>query len=227
LSMGDNSYGQSGGIALGFGANAGIPGPALLSSTSHASSASNSIAQPVSQPRSTSSPMRSNYDVFASLTNSRSASSAATPTPMMQQQKQSVLPQKPVDPFAALVSPSPRAGSPAGLPPPSSANTLLDLSDTKPIVTRPTATDMARDDDWNFTSSLPDADSSLAAAHRILVQSSSLKIEFLASRQGLEQTIHIDGIFSNETIQSISGLHFQVAVEKVRPSALLIPLNSC
>jgi hypothetical protein len=52
-------------------------------------------------------------------------------------------------------------------------------------------------------------------SHQLQVLSSYIKIDFLATRQVQDQTIHILARFSNDTLQAISGLHFQVAVEKV------------
>ncbi|KAL6692737.1 VHS domain-containing protein [Trichoderma pleuroticola] len=72
-----STYGQGGGIALGFGANQNIPGPALLSSLTQGSTArgagQNNTPPPFSQ--------------FASFT-SPPASQSATPQPNFQQQQQ-------------------------------------------------------------------------------------------------------------------------------------------
>jgi hypothetical protein len=76
----------------------------------------------------------------------------------------------------------------------------------------------AREDDWNFASSLPEVENSQPMSHHLQVVSSYIKIDFVATRQAQDQTIHIIARFSNDTAQAISGVHFQVAVEKVSPT---------
>jgi hypothetical protein len=73
----------------------------------------------------------------------------------------------------------------------------------------------AREDDWNFTSSLPEAEISQSMSHHLRVVSSYIRIDFVVNRQAQDQTIHIIARFSNDTAQAISGVKFQVAVEKV------------
>ena len=220
LSMDEEPYGQSGGIALGFGTNTGIPGPALLSSTTQQNSARSPL--PINMPQTipTPEPIKPNYEPFSTLSSSRPASKPATPTPSMQQQKQNASHlATTMDPFAALVSPGPQAGSPAhhrGSPnPTASSSSLLDLVDNSSTPSASSKPDKAREDDWNFASSLPEAETTQPMSHQIQVLSSYIKIDFLATRQAQDQTIHIVARFSNDTLQAISGLHFQVAVEKV------------
>jgi ADP-ribosylation factor-binding protein GGA len=220
LSMDDKPYGQTGGIALGFGTNTGIPGPALLSSTMQQNSARSPLPTNISQPSSTPQPIKPNYDPFSTLSSSRPASKPATPTPSVQQQKQTVShATTTMDPFAALVSPSPRAGSPAhqqgSSNPTAASSSLLDLMDNSSAPSASSKPDKAREDDWNFASSLPEAESTQPMSHHLQVLSSYIKIDFQATRQASDQTIHIVALFSNDTPQAISGLHFQVAVEKV------------
>ena len=220
LSMEDKSYGQSGGIALGFGTNTGIPGPALLSSTMQQNSARSPVPTNMPPPTSTPQPSKPNYDPFSTFSSSRPASKPATPAPPMQQQKQAAShAPTAVDPFAALVSPSPRAGSPAhqrgSSNPTAASSSLLDLMDNSSAPSVSAEPDKAREDDWNFTSSLPEAESTQPTSHDLQVLSSYIRIDFQATRQAQDQTIHIVAHFSNNTNQSISGLHFQVAVEKV------------
>lgn len=223
LSMDDKPYGQSGGIALGYGSNAGIPGPALLSSTTQHNSARSNLPTNVLQPTSTPQPTKPNYDAFSTLSSSRPASKPATPSPSLQQQKQSPPhTTTAMDPFAALVSPSPRAGSPAhqrvtSNPAPTSSS-LLDMMDNSSAPSAFSNAEKAREDDWNFASSLPEVENSQPMSHHLQVVSSYIKIDFVATRQAQDQTIHIIARFSNDTAQAISGVHFQVAVEKVSPT---------
>jgi ADP-ribosylation factor-binding protein GGA len=220
LSMDDKPYGQSGGIALGYGSNASIPGPALLSSTTQHSSARSKIPVDVLQPTSTAPPTKPNYDAFSTLSSSRPASKPATPSPSLQQQKQSTSHATPtMDPFAALVSPSPRAGSPAhqrvtSNPAPASSS-LLDLMDNSSAPSAVSKAEKTREDDWNFASSLPEAENSQPMSHHFQVVSSYIRIDFVATRHAHDQTIRIAARFSNDTAQAITGVHFQVAVEKV------------
>jgi ADP-ribosylation factor-binding protein GGA len=218
--MDDKPYGQSGGIALGYGSNAGIPGPALLSSTTQHSSARSNIPVNALGPTSTAPPIKPNYDAFSTLSSSRPASKPATPSPSLPQPKQSTPHATPaMDPFAALVSPSPRAGSPAhqrvtSNPAPASSS-LLDLMDNSSAPSAVSKAEKTREDDWNFASSLPEAENSQPMSHHFQVVSSSIRIDFVATRQAHDQTIHVAARFSNDTAQAITGVHFQVAVEKV------------
>lgn len=212
LSIGDRASGM---ISLGFGANSGVPGPPLLSSTMQQSSA----ASPTS---STSFPSqqtaRPKYDAFSSVT-SRPSSKPASPSPMQQQQRQKPVsaPQVPADPFAALVAPNARSSSPFNQPPPAKPNpgssTLLDLADSPSQAEFSGQNGTVTDDEWNFASSLPE--NTLPASQRVEVHSSSVRIEFLTTRLAGQESIRILAQFSNNTAQTIHGLHFQVAVEKV------------
>ncbi|GAB1216987.1 hypothetical protein ATERTT37_006208 [Aspergillus terreus] len=126
----------------------------------------------------------------------------------------------PADPFASLVSASPRHGSPfpsgAATPtPPQPATTgsssLLDLMGTQPSGGPAAKGD---DDEWNFASSLPES-STLPTTNRVQVLDSLLRIEFVARRHPQQaRQIHVAALFSNGTNQVLNELHFQVAVEK-------------
>ncbi|KAL7905682.1 VHS domain-containing protein [Trichoderma velutinum] len=97
-----STYGQGGGIALGFGANSNIPGPALLSSLTQGSTArgagQNNTPPPFSQ--------------FASFT-SPPASQSVTPQPNYQQQQQA--PPPAVSNAFASFSTGPPAPQPAAV----------------------------------------------------------------------------------------------------------------
>ncbi|PHH88026.1 hypothetical protein CDD83_8086 [Cordyceps sp. RAO-2017] len=168
-----SSFGQGGNIALGFGANQNVPGPALLSSMTQDSSARGNVPD-----------MASSFSQFASFT-SPAASQSTTPQPTTQQQPQPPTLQPAADPFAALASPSATA-----------------------------AKSNNDDDEWNFTSSLPPEAPTKPSEHKSLVSDTSLRTEFLAKRVGAGNAINIVFSFSNNTAQSISGLHFQLAVTK-------------
>lgn len=226
LSMDEKPFGQSGGIALGFGMDSGMGSPAPFQSNMQYSTVASPA--PVSPPQiaqQTQAP-RPNYDAFSAHTSSRPPSKPATPTPFTQQPQQpqqhkQAAPPAPasVDPFAALVSPSPRVGTPAhqrgSSNPGATSSSLLDLADTPSASTTAAVPQKPRDDDWNFASALPETEPSQPVAQHLQVLSSFIKIEFLATRRTQDQTIHIFARFSNETQQSVSGVHFQVAVQKV------------
>ncbi|KAM0348367.1 hypothetical protein ACHAPU_004337 [Fusarium lateritium] len=81
---GSSGFGQGGGIALGFGANQNIPGPALLSSITQDNSSRGPVSTPTPPPP---------FSQFASF--SQPVSQSTTPQPPFQQQPAS-------DPFAIL-----------------------------------------------------------------------------------------------------------------------------
>jgi ADP-ribosylation factor-binding protein GGA len=216
LSMEEKPSGQTGLISLGFGTNSGVPGPPLLSSTMQ----QNSAASPTSTSSSPRLP-RSNYDVMSSLTGPSPFPKPASPSPMQQQQRQQ---QKSVpgshvsaDPFAALVAPSSRSSSPFNRQPTTkpvhTSLSLLELADSSSQTGASSRNGVAVDDEWNFASSLPE--NTFPTSQRLEVHSSSIKIEFLATRPAGQQSIRIMAQFSNNTAAPIHGLHFQVAVEKV------------
>lgn len=212
LSMNDNLFGQSGGISLGGGNNGSVLFPSPTPQPSNPISAFG--AAPPIAPQSS----KSNYDAFAALTSSLPISKPATPKPSTQQQRQ--LPSHPpaaIDPFAALVSASSRPSTPSrqrngvnsGAP---GSSSLLDLGHPSPAPVQPPDTRANADDEWNFASSLPEP--SQPMSHTLQVHVSSIKIDFTATRAAGQQQIHITSSFSNQTMQPMSGLHFQVAVEK-------------
>ncbi|KAJ9201866.1 hypothetical protein DTO164E3_3304 [Paecilomyces variotii] len=216
LSFQDRPPAPSGGISLGID----TPFPPAVGSATMVSSSS------TQQP----SAFRPNYDVLSSLNSSRPVSQSSTPAPLVsqqlqqQQQQQQTATPPPADPFAALVSASPRVSSPFSKPPqygqpqgPASSS-LLDLaggeSSSQHVSQQATGTkNAAGDDEWTFTSSLPE--SSLPSTNKVQVLNSSLRIEFAARRNpGHPRQIHVVALFSNATSRPLSELHFQVAVEK-------------
>lgn len=141
-----------------------------------------------------------------------------SPTPMRAPPAPSTATPPPIDPFASLVSASPRQSSspfqaPAQTPPASSS--LLDLVGGPAPQTAPAPAPAAEDDEWNFASSLP-ASNALPSANKIQVLNSELRVDFAARRvPNQPRQIHVMANFSNNTSQPIGELHFQVAVEKV------------
>lgn len=172
---------------------------------------------PISSPQP-QQPPKPNYNAFSSFTSpSNPPSKPSTPIPgpatQSQTKPQPAAAPPQADPFAALVSPSTRPASP---PHPGTKvsiqqqqkqpSSLVDLtSDTNGATA---------EDEWTFTSSLPE--NSLPDSSQIRVHSSAIAIDFLSERKPTTPpSVHITASFSNNDLRPITGLHFQLAVEKV------------
>ncbi|KAL1952849.1 hypothetical protein VTO42DRAFT_4105 [Malbranchea cinnamomea] len=125
----------------------------------------------------------------------------------------------PVDPFASLVASTSRTSSPFNQPksshvPTPSSSSLLDLESLSISQQPPSqaAPKPAADEEWTFASALPE--DTLPSTSQIVVLNSSIKIEFASRRNPGENKIHVVALFSNNTTQPISDLHFQLAIEK-------------
>ncbi|KAL8876235.1 MAG: hypothetical protein Q9198_005535, partial [Flavoplaca austrocitrina] len=174
LSFQDKPFGQTGGIALGFGANTNVPGPSLLSSSSQQSSAKPSSPAPPPQYQQAPSSSKPNYDPFASITNSHPTSRSNTPGPGHTQAQSSSL-----DPFASLASKPPQQPSPA--PSPSMFNFASPKIST-PATTVPSqqrnGASTVTDDDWNFASALPADNTSLPSSNEMIISKTSVTVAF-------------------------------------------------
>lgn len=193
LSLDDTSSGPLGTISLGPSTSSGFAAGSIFASPARAPPPSYSPA-----PASQASP-KPNYDAFASLTSALPLSKPATPAPPPTTQQRPAT-QSHIDPFAALVSASsrPTTPRPSGTPQPGAQSAAA-----KKTVAAPAAAE----DEWQFESSLP-------PARTIQVHTSSVKIEFEPRRVPGQNVIQISARFGNTTAQRITGLHFQVAVEK-------------
>ncbi|MCJ1381493.1 hypothetical protein MMC17_004604 [Xylographa soralifera] len=226
LSFQDQSYGQGGGIALGFGANTNIPGPSLLSSTMEQSSAKKSASGRSNQPQQPI-PLKSNYDAFASLTTSRPSSQSTTPVPSLVQQQMHVpAPSHLSDPFAGLSSSSniPRQNSPFAQSQhnKASSTSMFDFASStsqnanaasNSIAAAQNTNGASTDDDWNFSSALPE--DSLPSSASLIVSSKDVEIAFDVSiRKTDDSVIDILATFSNKSSNPITEYTFQVAVTK-------------
>ncbi|KFA66911.1 hypothetical protein S40285_02342 [Stachybotrys chlorohalonatus IBT 40285] len=188
---GDSStFGQGGNIALGFGANQNIPGPALLSSMTEDSSAakgSNNTQPPLP------------FSAFASFT-SPPVSNSTTPQPGF--------PQSP-----AFQPPSQKA--PASDPFASLGASLTPSRQPTPVVPQAQATTSNEDDEWSFSSALPPETPTKPREHRGTISNGNLRVDFLASRtSGPGNSLKLTFAFSNNTAHPVSALHFQLAVTK-------------
>jgi hypothetical protein len=199
LSLSDSGSGQLGSISLG---PSSAPFGSIFSSTPQASLSQQPKPQTPAFPSYQPAPSpKPNYDAFASLTSALPPSKPSTPAPASQQARQ--IKQTPVDPFAALISAGPRPSTPA-----SQGNTQLKPQQQGKQNIQANATESsAADDEWLFESALPTPQS-------IQVLSSSVRIDFEPRRLPGQSAIQITARFSNTTPQRITGLHFQVAVEK-------------
>ncbi|KAK5625437.1 hypothetical protein RRF57_001154 [Xylaria bambusicola] len=197
LSLGDStgSFGQGGGISLGFGANqtghqanlsVDIPGPALLSSLTQNSTAKGPSPTPTPSPFSS-------YSNFASKP---SSSQSTTPQPSFGQYSAfSQPPQKTSDPFVSLSSPQ-FSSKPVTPHPPAALATSND------------------DDEWSFSSALP-PEASVPRDHQAVVSNSLLRINMKAARAPqAPNALSLLFAFSNTSPQPIGDLHFQLAVTK-------------
>ena len=162
------------------------------------------------------------------MNSSRPASQSSTPGPSASPQVRSTAtPPQAADPFASLVSASPRPGA-GGFQPPApqsqgapATSSLLDLAGGPTAPPQPAGQVAAEDDEWNFASSLPQSNA-LPATNQVQVLNSQLRVEFQARRhQAAPRQIYVKAVFSNTTSQAISELHFQVAVEKVSSQFML------
>ncbi|KAF0640238.1 hypothetical protein FPSE5266_01143 [Fusarium pseudograminearum] len=178
------SFGQGGGIALGFGANQNIPGPALLSSMTQDNSARGQV----------STPTPPSFSQFASF--SQPVSQSTTPQPPLQQQP--APPSQPAsDPFAMLGagSMSSQRASPA------------------PPQQQPAAASND-DDEWSFSSALPPEPSKPKEHQATVSNTNVKVEMIARRAPGNENAINIIFAFSNNVPQPISELHFQLAVTK-------------
>lgn len=190
LSLGDAPGGQ---ISLGGGGGGmgmmSLTGPSTLATSTN---------QPQSQPARPQQPnyaALSNNDLLGGLS---SADPTTTPQPLSQPAA------APRDAFASL---APASNSAARTASPFQFQQSL----AKPAASAPAPAPAAVDDEWQFSSALPDQ------AHEITVVNSAIHVAFLVSRPpGAANEILIRSSISNTTQQAINDLTFQLAVTKVR-----------
>lgn len=159
---------------------------------------------------------KSNADILSGFNASYSSQPTASSRPTSAQPPKS--PQPPSDPFGALTSA--RQGSPAPAQSVAAAapsSSLLDLggfgalpsnSASRPQ-TSSVAPQAATDDDWTFSSALPDSSTEMT------VVNSSINVTFLINKTPqADSSILMNSAISNNTPQAISDLTFQLAVMK-------------
>ena len=203
-----------------------VPGPSLLSSTMQQSTAKYPTPIPTPHPQAQQLPAvnKPNYDAFAALSSPRPASQSM-PSPSINQQQPTIRPlsQTASDPFASLSKPSSRTASPfpnqqkqqQAVASPSAS--LFDFA--QPALQAPTqqSNGTSADDDWNFSSALPDDGSSLPTTNNVNVSTTAVNISFAVSRPSdRDSVINVLAKFSNTTPSPIMEYTFQVAVTRVR-----------
>lgn len=236
LSLGEQGPSPGGGISLGASSkdprhNISQKSTPLTNIQVNFPSMSASSTPPVPPQSQQQAPtaFKPNYDILASMNSSRPVSQSPTPVMGVSPQVQSTATPPPAaDPFASLVSASPRAASspfqpPAQSQPAPASSSLLDLvGGTGPSPQPARQAAPVEDDEWDFASALPASDA-LPSTNKIQVLNSQLRVDFAARRvPNQPRQIHVVAIFSNTTSQRIGDLHFQVAVEKVSHLPLLI-----
>jgi ADP-ribosylation factor-binding protein GGA len=198
LSLGGDSYGQSGSIALG-GSNGSVLGLSGIQ-----------VSQSQAQPNKKSAQQIT--DLFGST--------QAPPPQIMSPQapafsRPSVQPTRSPDPFATLTS-TPRQGSPfqyqQSVKPPSATPTTIDLLGG--AIAPPTSnlaqssTSATDDDEWTFASSVPDT------SKEITVTNTTINVLFNVSRE-TDANLLISSRISNNTALPIANLTLQIAASKV------------
>ncbi|KAK8014854.1 hypothetical protein PG990_008150 [Apiospora arundinis] len=189
---GSSSFGQGGGISLGFGANSSMSFPTLKIQTPMQPALSMPRRPPLS-PNSRASPHHL-PDPSPIPLNPRAHPPSANPPP----QKATA------DPFAALTSPM--FGSKPSTPQPTA------------MAAAPAPAPAAaanEDDEWSFSSALPVETPSLPKDHAAVVKTGEVQIDMKAARSIQSQNaLALSFAFSSNTAQPVSELHFQLAVTK-------------
>lgn len=220
LSMGGPP--ATGGISLGGATNLNFFNTSTTFSAPPQSTQA-SIPAPFTNPIQSPKP---NYDAFASLSSALPKSKPATPNPA-QQQKQPPSSLASSDPFAALVSsgsrPTSRPATPSmqqnGARATSSSFQPSGFASTQSSAVPAATASTSADDDWNFVSALPEQTPALPTkSSQVVHENGKLRITLECMRQSNQATqppgIFARVSFSNPTTSPISGLHFQIAVEK-------------
>lgn len=203
-----------------------VPGPSLLSSTMQQSPAKYPTPIPTPHPQPQQLPVASkpNYDAFATLSSPRPASQSVVSPPLITQPVTAIRPsQTPSDPFASLSKPTSRTASPF----PSQQNSqqavaspaasMFNFAQPAPQPPAQQTNGMSTDDDWNFSSALPDDGSSLQTTNHLVVSNTAVNISFVVSRPSdRDSVVNVLAKFSNNTPTQITEYAFQVAVTKVR-----------
>ncbi|KAL2072066.1 hypothetical protein VTL71DRAFT_11409 [Oculimacula yallundae] len=212
LSMGEASFGQGGGISLGLGSNGSMSsGPSLISPTPQQNTGG---PTPTRSPAPGQPQTKPDYSSFSAFGSSSASSKPSTPQPSLFQQQQALQQQQfqkaqaakaqsqpPVDPFAALASPRHAPSQPA-------TPSMFDFGNAQPAPAPATADD----DDWAFSSALPEG---LPASNTILVSETALSISLHATREPQTPSVITMSIsFSSKSDQPISELTFMAAVTK-------------
>lgn len=207
----------------------------MLSSSTRESTAKALPPDSTPQPPSGFVSAKPNYNPFSTLTTSHPSSRTSTPGPSLIASKPgsasqtSPSPQPPQsDPFAILASPPARPTPPmtnvpsSNLIHPSPSPSIFNFA---PSVQAGNSTSQASgapqrsngataDDDWDFTSALPDEQNQLPAINELTLSKTSVTIAFKISRPAeSDSVVSILARSSNNTEAVITEYTFQVAVK--------------
>jgi len=215
LNMGDGNFGEGGGISLGASSNGASKTPTMgnadimaqFSQSRHQQTSSQS-SMPSMFAQQPPKQQTASTDLFGSL--STPSTQSVTPSPQQQQQAQ-----KKTDPFAALSNSNSRSGSPFQFqssrsppaPAPAQASSSFDLLGGSIPAAAPAPSNTNNDDEWTFSSALPDAPQDLT------ITNSAIKTVFAVTRPNNTELI-VSSRISNNTPQPIEDLTFQLAVTK-------------
>jgi len=168
---------------------------------------------------------RPNYDAFSSLSSALPRSKPATPTPGQQRPTQQATASS--DPFASLISSGSRPSTPSmsmqqngARPASGSFHPPSGLPNAMASQSSSVAPSTTTDDDWNFVSSPPTQEPALPPKSTLTVHDQGkLKVILECMRQTNQGSpasapIFVKASYTNQTNMPITGLHFQIAVEK-------------
>jgi hypothetical protein len=217
LSLGGNTFGQTGGISLGAsnGSSKSVPNTLRIAPKAMAVLGLSGMSVPQNQTRPAPS-QQSNLDLFGGLANSGPPSQISSPPPpAISQAPRAQAARSTPDPFAALNSPAPRQASPFQFqqsvkPQQAGSADLLGVGSPAPSssLAQSTSTATNDDDEWTFASAVPDS------SKEITVVNSSVSVIFTVRRDS-DSVLLISSRISNNTTAPIGDLTFQSAVSKV------------
>lgn len=200
----------------------GVPGPALISSTTLQNNAQ--VPAPISSPAPASGPAKPNYLAFSAFESSHPIPQVPSQPFMFQQQQAPPEPpqkqatpqptqQAPSDPFAALASPLLHGAH--HNPALSTSSSMFDFSQPASTAPAQPTAPAADDDDWAFSSALPESQG-LTTSNYITVSDTSVNVVLHASRRSPSDPVIVLNVsFSSKVVQPITELTFQMAVTKV------------
>lgn len=206
-----------------------LPNQRSVFSTMQENSSKVPTSSTTPQPHTAQIPTKPNYDLFATISSSHPSSRIPTPAPSTQSRASANPSNLSADPFAAL-SPPPSQPSPSlnpqrfQLASSTPSSTLIEMasSNNPPSTQQSSLTTQqtngaSADDEWNFSSALPEDSANLPASSNIIVANGQIGIVFTVGRPANNDSlIHILASVSNRSPQLVTEYTCQVAVPKVK-----------